>query len=87
MTTSTSIAPRALQTVDAARYLGVSPSLLRKLRMRGPDDPGEPGPAYIRLSRQLIVYELAELDAWLEGRRVPARCVIVSAPARTGFEK
>ena len=87
MTTSTSIAPRALQTVDAARYLGVSPSLLRKLRMRGHDDPGEPGPAYIRLSRQLIVYELAELDAWLEGRRVPARNLIVSAPARSGFEK
>lgn len=67
MTTSTSVPPRrALRTTDAARYLGVSPSLLRKMRARGPADPLGAGPGYIRLSPSLIVYEIAELDSWLE---------------------
>jgi hypothetical protein len=61
------IAPRrALKTVDAARYLGVSASLLRKMRMRGQDDPLGPGPSYIRLSPSLIVYEIKALDVWLD---------------------
>lgn len=63
---------RALRTTDAARYLGVSASLLRKMRARGPKDPLGPGPSYIRLSPSLIVYEIARLDAWLEARAVDA---------------
>lgn len=67
MATTTPINPRrALRTTDAARYLGVSASLLRKMRARGPDDPLGAGPQYIRLSPSLIVYEIAALDAWLE---------------------
>jgi hypothetical protein len=67
MSTSTFSSPRrALRTTDAARYLGVSASLLRKMRARGPDDPLGAGPAYIRLSPSLIVYEIAALDSWLE---------------------
>jgi len=67
---SITIAPRrALRTVDAARYLRVSPSLLRKMRMRGPADPLGPGPSFIRLSPSLIVYEIAELDTWLNAAR------------------
>ena len=62
---------RALRTTDAARYLGVSPSLLRKMRMRGPDDPSGQGPAFIKLSPSLIVYEIASLDQWLDQRRAP----------------
>jgi hypothetical protein len=57
---------RALRTADAARYLGVSASLLRKMRARGPADPLGTGPAFIRLSPSLIVYEIAVLDAWLD---------------------
>lgn len=57
---------RALRTTDAARYLGVSASLLRKMRARGPDDPLGAGPAYIRISPSLIVYQIFELDRWLE---------------------
>lgn len=60
---------RALRTIEAARYLGVSASLLRKLRSRGPDDPGRPGPLCIKLSPNLVVYEIDELDRWLESRR------------------
>jgi hypothetical protein len=36
------------------------------MRARGPDDPLGTGPAYIRLSPSLIVYEIAVLDSWLE---------------------
>lgn len=69
MPATTAPAPRALRTVDAARYLGISPSLLRKMRARQSDDPLGPGPDYIRLSPGLIVYELSALDAWLDGHR------------------
>ena len=59
---------RALSTADAAQYLGISVSLLRKMRSRGPDDPLGQGPRLIKISPQLIVYEIAELDAWLDAR-------------------
>jgi hypothetical protein len=59
----------ALRTVPAADYLGVSPSLLRKYRMRAAGDPGEQGPAYIKVSPSIVLYELSALDAWLESRR------------------
>ncbi len=66
---------RALRTTDASRYLGVSPSLLRKMRARGPADPLGAGPAYIRLSPSLIVYEITALDAWLEAHQKAMRRV------------
>lgn len=70
---ATSVTPRrALRTVDAARYLGVSASLLRKMRLRGPDDPSDTGPPFIKLSPSLIVYEIAALDAWLDRHRAAA---------------
>jgi predicted DNA-binding transcriptional regulator AlpA len=69
----TNVTPRrALRTVDAAQYLGVSVSLLRKLRLRGPDDPSGAGPPFIKLSPSLIVYEIAALDQWLERHREAA---------------
>ncbi len=73
MTTAIPTHPRrALRTTDAARYLGVSASLLRKMRARGPADPLGAGPAYIRLSPSLIVYEIAALDAWLDSHSCSA---------------
>lgn len=69
---STDILRRTVRTADAAKYLGVSQSLLRKMRIRGSDDPLGPGPRFIRLSPSLVVYELAELDLWLESHK-PAR--------------
>lgn len=57
---------RTLRTMDAARYLGVSASLLRKMRQRGPDDPMDHGPSHIKLSPGLVVYEIAALDCWLD---------------------
>lgn len=67
MTVQTPVYPRrALRTTDAARYLGISSSLLRKMRLRGPEDPLGAGPPYIRLSSSLIVYEIDRLDSWLD---------------------
>jgi hypothetical protein len=68
---------RALRTVAAATYLGVSASLLRKFRAMGPDDPGTHGPAYVKISANIVLYEILALDAWLDARRV------VPMPRRT----
>ena len=57
---------RSLKTAAAARYLGLSPSTLRKWRMVRPADPGEHGPEYIRVSSNIVLYELTALDRWLE---------------------
>lgn len=64
---------RALRTTEAARYLGISASLLRKMRSRGPDDRLDRGPPCIKLSPSLVVYEIAGLDGWLDhhARRNP----------------
>lgn len=61
--------PRALRTTAAAAYLGLSASYLRKQRARGADDPGDAGPAWIKLSPSLVVYEVRALDDWIESRR------------------
>ena len=61
--------PRAVPTVGAAKYLGVSPSLMRKWRQRGPDDPGLSGPDFIRVGPTLVLYEIEALDAWIERRK------------------
>jgi hypothetical protein len=60
---------RALRTVGAAVYLGISASLLRKLRARGPSDPGDKGPDFIKVSNNVVLYEISALDAWLDARR------------------
>jgi excisionase family DNA binding protein len=49
-----------LKTEDAASYLGVSPSLLNKLRLTGG------GPQFVRLAGRAIRYRRADLDAWIE---------------------
>jgi hypothetical protein len=63
---------RTLRTVPAARYLGVSASLLRKYRAMGCDDPGVHGPAYIKVSANIVLYEISALDDWLDARRLAA---------------
>lgn len=59
---------RSVKVGDAARYLGVSASLLRKYRIRGPDDPGGNGPKYTKIGNSLVIYKLADLDAWVNER-------------------
>jgi hypothetical protein len=59
----------ALNTTGAAKYLGVSVSLLRKLRLKGRDDPGISGPRYYKVGPQIVLYRVDELDAWLSRHR------------------
>ena len=62
-------AARWLKTTAAASYANVSPSTMEKLRLTGR------GPAYSKLGR-LVVYDIAELDRWIEARR----CTSTSTP-------
>jgi hypothetical protein len=52
----------ALDTVAAARRIGIAPSTLTKLRLSGA------GPVYCKLGRR-VVYLTADLDAFLEAHR------------------
>ncbi|WP_438749174.1 helix-turn-helix transcriptional regulator [Pararhizobium sp. O133] len=54
------------RTPQAAAYLGVSKSLLDKLRCYGG------GPIYAKLGSS-VIYSAADLDAWISSKRVTAR--------------
>ena len=58
---------RGFSTREAARYIGRSVSWLRKKRLRGPEDPGDPGPRWIAEGRTGVIYLREDLDAWLDG--------------------
>ncbi len=51
-----------LNTEQAARYVGLSPSTMAKLRMRGGNVP------HIKIGRRCL-YRREDLDAWLEANR------------------
>jgi predicted DNA-binding transcriptional regulator AlpA len=53
---------RCLATAEAAAYCGSSKSTLEKLRVYGG------GPAFIKMGSR-VVYDVADLDAWLAARR------------------
>lgn len=53
---------RRLRTKDAASYLGLSKSTLEKMRVTGG------GPIYSALGR-IVVYEVGDLDAYVEARK------------------
>ncbi|KAI96089.1 transcriptional regulator [Rhodomicrobium udaipurense JA643] len=53
--------PKRLNARDAAAYLGLSYSLICKLRVYGG------GPRYAKLARR-VVYDIADLDAWVAKR-------------------
>lgn len=62
--TGTELSPRRLLRPEAAsNYLGIAASTLAKYRCRGC------GPPYIKVNHQLVLYDPAELDAWLDARR------------------
>ena len=54
-----------MRTAAAAAYISKSPSWLNKARMTGS------GPSFMRLG-STIVYDSADLDAWMASCRVPA---------------
>lgn len=61
------ITPRYLRTNDAAIYVGAAKSTLEKLRLFGG------GPVFSKLGRT-VVYDLADLDAWVSSNRRRSTC-------------
>lgn len=57
---------RGFTTPEAGQYIGRSPSWLRKKRLRGASDPGDPGPRYLKTDGGSAIYLKEDLDAWLE---------------------
>ena len=55
-------ARRLFRTPDAARYLALAESTLEKARLTGG------GPRFARLGR-VVVYDVRDLDAWVEVRK------------------
>jgi len=53
---------RRLASAEAAQYLGISASTLSKRRVFGG------GPRYLKLGRR-VVYDVRDLDKWLEAHR------------------
>ena len=51
-----------LSAPEAARYCGISPSTMAKLRVRGGS------PIYAKIGRR-VVYDTADLDAWISAHR------------------
>ncbi len=52
-----------LRTPAAAEYLGLSASLLSKMRLRGD------GPPYSKAGPRVVVYDLRDLESWLTARK------------------
>jgi hypothetical protein len=69
---------RRLNTAEAAAYLGVSVATVRAWRLRGPADPNA-GPPFIRLSPTLVVYDIPELDRYLDSKRAATLTALTSS--------
>ena len=54
---------RVLRTSAAAAYVGLAPSTMAKMRLRGD------GPSYSKAGPRIVVYRRRDLDDWLDGRR------------------
>lgn len=66
--TTSTIAPRAVSEEDAARYLGISQSSLRKGRMAGRRRAQMSSPPFVKMGRR-VVYLVEDLDGWLQRQR------------------
>ena len=52
-----------LRAPEAAAYVGLSPSTLAKMRLRGD------GPVYSKAGPRVVIYDKADLDAWLDAQK------------------
>jgi len=57
---------RLLTTLEAARFLGISPGTLQNMRWR------KEGPAFVQVGKQAVRYLLSDLREFVERRRVQA---------------
>lgn len=64
-----------LRTEAAARYVGLAPSTLAKMRVRGD------GPPFSKAGARVVVYDIRDLDEWLRStRRTSTRTTQPTAP-------
>lgn len=60
-----------LRPDEAAYFLGLSPSTLAKMRLRGD------GPPYAKLGKRVVVYDLNDLEKWASaGKRTSTSAVV-----------
>jgi predicted DNA-binding transcriptional regulator AlpA len=59
---------RYLRVPEAADYVGLSPSTLAKMRLRGD------GPPYRKAGSRTIVYATKDLDDWLDVSKRASTC-------------
>lgn len=59
---------KIIREKDAATYVGMSCSFLRKARCEGQIGKRTPGPPFFKIGRS-VNYSTADLDAWLEQHR------------------
>ena len=52
-----------LRAEAAARYVGLAPSTLAKMRVRGD------GPPFSKAGARVVVYDIADLEEWLQATR------------------
>ncbi len=52
-----------LRSHEAAAYLGLARSTLAKMRCRGD------GPCYAKAGPKIILYDISDLDSWLDQRK------------------
>jgi predicted DNA-binding transcriptional regulator AlpA len=52
-----------LRAPDAAAYVGLSPSTLAKMRLRGD------GPVYSKAGPRIVIYDKLDLEAWLNSQK------------------
>lgn len=55
---------------EAARFLGIAPATLRKMRSLGPQSTGLRSIPYFRMSPKCVRYSMADLQAYRESFRV-----------------
>lgn len=64
VSTTVDVTPRVVSEEDAARYLGVSASSLRKGRMPGRRAAQMPSPPFVKIGRR-VGYLIEDLETWL----------------------
>lgn len=62
------VRPRCLDEEQASIYVGMSVSFLQKSRCTGATGGQTPGPLFKKIGKR-VVYDIADLDAWLDSFR------------------
>jgi hypothetical protein len=65
---SQNLQKQVINEIEAAKYIGMSPSYLRMDRCEGHRKNRARGPAYLKIGKA-VRYRIADLDEWLDKHR------------------